>query len=402
MSAAVSLIAAHVCSMLGFSTFAALLPQLRDAWSLTNSQAGVVGSMFFAGYIASVSHWTAFTDRADARKVYAAASLVAAAASAGFGWLANGFVSALVFQALLGVGIAGTYMPGLRLLSDRITGPRQSRAIAFYTASFGIGTALSFALAGAVASRGGWHMAFRAASVGPLIAAATVLSLRPLPRADLPSRREPLLPFASWRSILRRRDVAGYVLGYAVHCLELFGSRSWMVAFLAFSDTLKPAGARFAWAPQSIAALVNLLSVPSSIVGNEIALRVGRRRWILLAMGASGATGAILGISAPAAWPVLLALLAIYSMLVMAESATLTAGVVAAAPPELRGAALGLYSLAGFGGGLLGPVLFGAALDLAGGAGNRTAWVLGYAAIGSGCLAAPAFARWFARSRPAP
>ena len=57
-------------------------------------------------------------------------------------------------------------------------------------------------------------------------------------------------------------------------------------------------------------------------------------------------------------------------MLVMAESATLTAGLVAAAPAELRGAAMGLYSLIGFGGGMLGPVLFGVALDVAGGAGE--------------------------------
>ena len=64
----------------------------------------------------------------------------------------------------------------------------------------------------------------------------------------------------------------------------------------------------------------------------------------------------------------MLALIVLYSMLVMAESATLTAGLVAAAPGELRGAAMGLYSLIGFGGGMLGPVVFGAALDAAGGA----------------------------------
>jgi MFS-type transporter involved in bile tolerance (Atg22 family) len=66
---------------------------------------------------------------------------------------------------------------------------------------------------------------------------------------------------------------------------------------------------------------------------------------------------------------------------------------VAAAPPGLRGAAMGLYSLVGFGGGLLGPVVFGTALDLAGGAGSRAAWLAAYAAIGMGCLAAPIVAR---------
>ena len=113
--------------MLGFSTYAALLPELRDLWRLSNSQAGVIGGMFFAGYIATVSLWTALTDRVDARRIYVFGSLLACAGSAGFALFAQGFASALLFQAVLGVGIAATYMPGLRLLSDRISGPYQSR-----------------------------------------------------------------------------------------------------------------------------------------------------------------------------------------------------------------------------------------------------------------------------------
>jgi hypothetical protein len=59
---------------------------------------------------------------------------------------------------------------------------------------------------------------------------------------------------------------------------------------------------------------------------------------------------------------------------------------------------MGLYSLAGFAGGMMGPVVFGAALDAAGGASRQAAWVAGYAAVGSGCLAAPIVARLFGRS----
>jgi hypothetical protein len=59
---------------------------------------------------------------------------------------------------------------------------------------------------------------------------------------------------------------------------------------------------------------------------------------------------------------------------------------------------MGLYSLAGFAGGMMGPVVFGAALDAAGGASQPGAWVAGYAAVGSACLAAPIVARFFGRS----
>jgi MFS family permease len=201
-----------------------------------------------------------------------------------------------------------------------------------------------------------------------------------------------LVPIASWRRVLADRAAAGYTAGYAFHCLELFGSRAWMVAFLAFAASLHGAST-FPWSAPAIAAVVNLLAVPASIVGNELALRIGRRRWIVLAMAASGSSGIMLALSADAHWTLVLTLLVVYSMLVMAESGTLTAGLVAAAPAELRGAALGLYSLAGFAGGMLGPVVFGAALDAVGGAAAPAAWIAGYAAIGAGCLAAPIVAR---------
>jgi MFS family permease len=388
--------------MLGSFTYAALLPELRDLWGLSNSQAGLVGGVFFAGYIGTVSLWTALTDRVDGRWIYAIGSAFAVLGSAGFGLLANGLASAIVFQVLLGIGIAGTYMPGLRLLSDRLSGPLQSRYVASYTAFFGIGTALSYAIPGFMAPVWGWRAAFVFVAVGPLLAGLLVFFLlKPSGREGKGEKPtfalETLFPVRAWRRVLADRACAGYTLGYAVHCLELFGSRAWMVAFLAFSASLH-AGSTFPWPAAAIAGAVNLFAVPASIFGNELALRIGRRRWILIAMVASGATGLLLAAGAAWHWTIVIAILVVYSMLVMAESGTLTAGLVAAAPAELRGAAMGLYSLIGFGGGMLGPVVFGAALDAAGGAASWTAWIVGYAAIGAGVLAAPLAVRRFGRT----
>jgi len=380
--------------MLGFSTYAALLPELRDAWSLSNSQAGIVGGTFFAGYVATVSLSTALTDRVDARWVYLTGGVLAAAGGAGFGLAASGFWSAVLFQVVLGAGIAATYMPGLRLLSDRIAGPNQSRYIAFYTSFFGIGTALSFAIAGLVAPRYGWRAAFLVSALGPFLAAFLVaLFIRGLrPQAPKALHLGALFPLAAWRRVLANRAAAGFTFGYAAHCLELFGSRAWMVAFIVYSASMQ-SGPAFPWNAAAIAAVINLIAVPASIAGNEVALRLGRRRWIVAVMSASGTSGIVLALGAPWHWAVVLALLVVYAMLVMAESGTLTAGLVASAPGDLRGAALGLYSLAGFAGGLAGPVVFGAALDLAGGAASHLAWIAAYAAIGAGCLAAPLVVR---------
>lgn len=391
--------------MLGFATFSALLPELRDAWRLTNAEAGLIGSAFFAGYIATVAYWTALTDRVDGRRVYLAGGLLGAAGSAGFGLLAQGLGSAMLFQVLLGAGVAATYMPGLRLLSDRVTGTAQSRAVAFYTSFFGIGTGISLVAAGAAAAAWGWRQAFVLSALGPALAAVMVLlglrRIKPPHEGAGTFHLGMLFPVAAWRRVLAIRAAAGYTLGYAVHCVELFGSRAWMVAFLAFASGLHDGDGSFPWSAAAIAAVVNVAAVPASILGNEIALRVGRRRWILVAMLASGILGIALALAAPLHWAIILALLTAHSMLVMADSGTLTAGLVASAPPALRGAAMGFYSLVGFGGGMLGPTLFGVALDLAGGAERVAAWSWAYAAIGAGCLAAPLAVRLFGGGRPA-
>jgi len=396
-SVPVILIAAHIFSMVGFSTYPALLPGLQSEWALSNSQAGIIGSFFFVGYISTVSSWTALTDRVDGRWVYAAGSALALIGSIGFGLGAQGFLTACMFQVLLGAGIAGTYLPGLRLLSDVAQGKSQSRYIAFYTSFFGIGAALSFALAGWIAPLAGWRMAFVYCAAGSLVSGLMV-HFAVAPKKPAGSTHSILFPLAAWRTVLANRAATGYILGYGVHCLELFGSRGWMVAFLAFAAGVGAAGTS-PWSPTSIAALVNLLAVPASILGNEMALRIGRRRWILMVMASSSLAGIALAFSAPLHWAIIVAILVFYSMLVMAESATLTAGLVAAAPRELKGAAMGLYSLIGFGGGMLGPAVFGAALDLAGGQGSVAAWACGYAAIGAGCLLSSVAVRLFRPAR---
>jgi MFS-type transporter involved in bile tolerance (Atg22 family) len=49
---------------------------------------------------------------------------------------------------------------------------------------------------------------------------------------------------------------------------------------------------------------------------------------------------------------------------------------------KVKGAAMGLHSLMGFGGGLIGPALFGYVLDITGGQTTQNAWLFAYIAIG--------------------
>lgn len=383
--------AAHVASMTGFSAYATLLPRLQDEWGMNNAQAGFISGMFFAGYMAAVPLLTSLTDRRDARRIYLVSSLVAAASLAGFALWVEGVKSAALLQLAAGAGIAGTYMPGLRALTDNVEGTRaQSRAVAFYTAVFGLGSSLSIMLSGSIADALGWRFAFALGAAGPVVAGVMVMRGLP-PRQPQPAHASHVLDF---RPVLASREVRPYIFGYAVHCWELFGSRSWLVAFIVFAQGLQLAdGASPAWSAVTIAAVANLCGPAASIYGNEVAMRHGRERLIWKAMLASGVLTCVLGFVSFLPLFALAGLIMLHMCLIMGDSSALTAGVVTRANERIRGATMAVHSMLGFGAGFVAPLVFGVVLDLAGGKTSSHAWGLAFITLGAGAIVMAGFIR---------
>ncbi len=369
---------AEVLSMTAFSGFAALLPVLAPAFGLNNSQAGLISGTVLGGYMAGVPFLGALTDRVDARRVYAVAALVAASGALGFCFLASGFWSALLCQALIGVGLAGTYIPGMKALTDRVEGPWQSRGAAIYGATFGAGTAGSLILCGAIAGAFGWRSAFMVGSVGPLLAGALIVfALKPsTPR---PAARRALLDF---RPVWRNAAVRPYLFATAAHSWELHGTRAWLVAFLTFAAGLQDGAAGVPGSVALTAALIILLGPIASVSGNEFALRFGRARMMTIGAAGSAILSCAIGFLAGSPWTGLLAFAVVHMYFVGIDAGTMTAGMVNAAEPAHRGTTMALYSLLGFGTGFISPAVFGAVLDLAGGRGERIAWGLAFASLG--------------------
>lgn len=385
---------AEAFSMTGFACYTTLLPVLMKEWGLNNSKAGLIGGIFYTGYMVAVPVLASLTDRVDSRKIYVFACMLSALGAAGFAMFASGLWSALLFQFVIGAGLGGTYMPGLKNLTDHLEGRAQSRATAFYTAAFGVGSSISILLGGMIAATYGWPAAFVFGAIGPLIAAGLVFFGMPGGRVRAAHAASPAL--LDFRPVLKNRTTRFYVLGYSLHNYELFGQRSWMVAFLVFCASLQPEGAGLPLAAATFAAIVNALGPVMSVCGNELALRLGRERMIFFFMGASGTLACVLGFTAPLPWLLVILLMCVHYGCMLGDSAALTSGVVASTPPEQRGATMAVYSLSGFTAAFLAPLIFGVVLDLAGGNQNPVAWGLAFASIGIFGALAPV-ARWLAR-----
>ncbi len=389
-------------ALLGSLFFPALLPTFQAEWALSNTDAGWIGGVFYAGYAVAAPLLISLTDRHDPRGIYLANAALGAVAMFGFAGLASGFWTAVLFQVLAGVAFAGVYMPGLKALTDRLDGVgEQSRAVAAYTACTGVGMALSVWLAGFVEGLAGWRWAAAVAGLGSVVAFFVfAAAFRPKPPAPPPEGLHALLDF---RPVLKNRLALGYVVGYAVHCWELFGSRGWMVAFLAFA--FAAGGTPAMLTPQELATVAMLAGIVSSLLGNEGALRWGRRRMIAFYMTGTGLFGACMGLAVGLPGAAVAALVVVYGALTMVDSASLTAGMVAAAHEGRRGMTMAVYSFVGFAMAFLGPLVFGIVLDLAGG--GVKGWMWAWAVLGLVVASGPIWMRmlqgkWEVRPRAAP
>lgn len=381
---------AEALGMASFATFPSLLPTFRDEWGISNTEAGWISGVYFAGYLIAVPVLVSLTDRVDPRRVYLSGMALSLLSAVGFGLFADDVASASLWRCLQGVGLAGTYMPGLKALTDSLPIERQSRAVAFYTASFGLGSSLSFVLAGELSAALDWRWVFVLSAFGPVIAiglAAAVLRPAPPSQDARPTTR--LLDF---RPVLANRRALAFTLGYCVHNWELFGYRSWVVAYLVFVQSQQAGGAiGLAWSATTLAALINLVGLPASVMGNEAAHRFGRWPVLVAVMVASALVGTAFGFSgATMPFIIVVALGFAYGVTVVADSATLTAGVVAAANSRYRGATMAMHSMIGFIGSFAGPLAFGAVLDAGGGETSGTAWGLAFGSLGLVILTGPA------------
>jgi MFS family permease len=368
---------------------AVMAQHLVPAWGLSATEAGLMASAFAIGYVLAVPILTGLTDRIDARLVLLAGSALCGAATFAFGLFAHGLWSALAIWAVAGVGFAGAYMPGLKALVDRLPPGDASRSITLYTATYSIGVGLSFLVAQVAADGLGWRFAFYITALGPLAMVAACLCMAPV--APVRSTRR-LLDF---KPVFRNRAAMGFILGYGAHCFELYALRTWIVAFWTF--VAARSGGAALLQPIAVSVITALLAMPSSIMGNEAAIRFGRHRAIMLFMGLAGVMALLIGATAGFAAPaLLLALLFVYAIAIPADSGALTSGMTLSAEPEYRGATMAMHSTVGFGLSAVGAWALGVALDAGGGMQSAAGWRIAFAVMAAGGLMGP-LALWWSR-----
>ena len=378
----------QMISMVGFAIWPIYLIDLQLQWNLSNSEAGWVSGAFYIGYVVATPFLVSLTDTFDARKLYSISCIIGSAGLLFFSLFATNAINASIFWSLVGVGLAGTYMPGLQILNSRLNKVSREKYVAVYTSFFGLGVAFSFSFFGILKNYNvTWENSFLIASLILFICSFPLLIFS---GKEIEERQtKPYLGIIKVLiSIFRtfsNKQASPFILGYGGHTYELFGFRSWTFPCIIFLSNHFNVSVSDAFIANSIG-LMGFLGIFASIYGAKYCIGKNRAQ-VVSNMGMLCFVGSILtAISFWFSFWLALLMLFVYNALIILDSGSLTTGTVVNGDAHDRGVRLALHSMVGFLGGAIGGPVVGFVLDNFGGQTSHLAWFLSFLCLGLGSL----------------
>jgi MFS family permease len=345
-----------------FMNFSGALPLLQNEWQLTNGQAGAIQSAGQVGYLLSVLALSSLTDYIKSKNIIICGAIWSGVWNLVFVALAHDTTSAVILRAMIGFGIAGIYMPGVKLISQQIHSSKRGSALGFFVASFTLGTAVSIIIGGNLSATLGWQTAFSITSIGPLIGALVSWRLLPDENEIIQKEKETYSLF----EILKNRTVMLVILLYVAHAWEVLGLRNWLSAYLTAAKV--NAGFSLKEATISGSSAAGFAIIAAALATASVAAisdRFSRTKTIIIVLLVGFFSVFGLGFTLNSAWGIIVIVSLIASFLSNADSAVISTALTEVVPSRYLGRTLAIYSFFGFLAGSISPYVFGKTLDIA-------------------------------------
>lgn len=336
---------AELLAMSLWFSASAVVPELRDAWTMSDGQAAWLTMSVQLGFVvgAVLSAALTLSDVWNPRWLFFGSSLAGAAATASIAAFARGPEAAIPLRFLTGMALAGVYPPGMKIMAGWFR-RRRGLAIGVLVGALTVGSAAPHLLR-AVGGVGRWrpvlYLAAGLALAGGVLAAAAVED------GPYQAPSAPFDPSAVGR-IVRDRATMLANAGYFGHMWELYALWTWIPLYLAGSFRADGAPAT----GEATASLVAFGAIAAGGAGawlaGEAADRAGRTAVTSLSMGVSGACCLLAGLVFGAHPALVVAFCLGWGFAVVADSAQFSTAVTELAEPGYVGTALTLQTAVGF------------------------------------------------------
>jgi len=256
---------------------AAVLPSIKAALGLSDTQVGLLQTLFILTYALVSPVAGRLGDRRPRFQLAAVGVFVWSAATFGSG-LATTFAMLVAARALTGVGEASYTVVTPSLVSDFYPAERRGRALAIFYAAIPIGSAIGYALGGAVNARYGWRWAFFVPGAPGAVLAMLLLFLRDPPRGALDrggttGAQQPVGSLGqSLAALAARRSFVYNTLAQVIYTFTIGGLAGWMPTYLQRVRHLELAAAD--WKFGLVLALAGLVG---TLIGGWLGDRLARQ-----------------------------------------------------------------------------------------------------------------------------
>ncbi|OLO42488.1 MFS transporter [Alkalihalophilus pseudofirmus] len=340
--------------------FSAVLPVVESEWGLSSTQSGIIIAFFHLGYVIAILFYSFMSDKFDPKQAFIYGSLIAGIAGILLSFFAEGFWSTLILRTISGIGIAGIYVPGMRILSQLFPPHERGKALGVYVGSLVVGSGFSLLVSGLFIEIIGWQGVVFITSAFCLLASLIVYIVKIPP---MPNGNGNVFALKKLKRVFQKPNllVNG---GYAGHCWELYAMWAWIGPFLVYYFLHQGFDQETAIRFGNIAgALVIMIGGLATYIGGRVSDAIGRVKAATFFLVISIVCSIAIGWSIQLPIIVMLLLAMIYGFTIVADSPIYNVAITEVSDPDVIALALGVQSVLGFTVTIFSPIVFGYVLD---------------------------------------
>jgi MFS transporter, Spinster family, sphingosine-1-phosphate transporter len=211
----------------------AVFPLIKDAFALTDTSLGLLGSAFMLCYMLSAPPLGWLGDRMNRVRI-AAVGLAVWSVATSLSGLAASYRSLLSARISVGIGEAsfGTVSPGL--LSDYFPKEKRGRILSYFYLAIPVGSAIGYLLGGILGEKFGWQAAFLMVGLPGILLTIPLWLLREPERGATEERVATLaLPAKTdYMSLFSNRPYVINTLAMTAMTFAMGGLAQWVPTFL--------------------------------------------------------------------------------------------------------------------------------------------------------------------------
>jgi len=338
------LVIAEMSGMNLWLASAAILPDLERETGLSSASQALLTRAVNAGFVAGALFIaiTGIADRFDPRRVFCASALLAALSNCGLLVAAPDSVTAVATRFLTGAVLAGVYPVGIKIavgwgVKDR------GLIVGLLVGALTFGKSIPYLAA--LLGGGNWRLVTVATSLLAAIGGFAALASSLGPHHAKAQTFNPGAISLAWRN----PRIRSAYLGYFGHMWELYAMWAWVAAAAAVSFNASMPESEAHSLAKTAAFLGIGMGGASCIAAGAVADRIGKAEVAILAMAASGTAALLTAATFGGPVWITFALVIIWGIAVIPDSAQFSALVADAAPPHLAGSLLTFQTAIGFG-----------------------------------------------------